>query len=419
MPPRSNSRASSRRSAGIEWPANPAIASWPACRRTSRTDIRRLYRYRLILRTVAGLVRTVDPRTCGTAEPSASSALWTPQNPYNAARAHRTSAPTRIDLAGGTLDIWPLYLFHDGAQTLNAAISLRAHCTIAPRTDRRIVIVSDDTGRRVEAAHWSELRDNHELRLLGRLLHHFQAEGLELRTRSESPVGAGIAGSSALNIAVCGALAPGPAALGRGAAADRHERRGAGHRRADRRPGLPAGALTAVFPRSSSASTASGGSPCRSTPAELEQRLVLAYTDASRNSGINNWEITKRHIDGDRACRCASGAFATSRASMREALERADWPTSAATSPTNGRTARSSRPASPPRRSTRCSRAAATAGALRRQGLRGRRRRLPVLHRRARRRAGHPPRPRAAGAPDPRLPHRARTGCASRVREAA
>ena len=31
-----------------------------------------------------------------------------------------SSAPTRIDLAGGTYDIWPLYLFHDGAQTLNA-----------------------------------------------------------------------------------------------------------------------------------------------------------------------------------------------------------------------------------------------------------------------------------------------------------
>ena len=37
-----------------------------------------------------------------------------------------TSAPTRIDLAGGTLDIWPLYLFHPGAQTVNAAISIRA-----------------------------------------------------------------------------------------------------------------------------------------------------------------------------------------------------------------------------------------------------------------------------------------------------
>ena len=62
------------------------------------------------------------------------------------------SAPTRIDLAGGTMDIWPLYLFHDGAQTLNAAISLRAHCTVTARHDYRVVLVSEDTGDRVEAA---------------------------------------------------------------------------------------------------------------------------------------------------------------------------------------------------------------------------------------------------------------------------
>ena len=36
-------------------------------------------------------------------------------------------------------------------------------------------------------------------------------------------------------------------------------------------------------------------------PRELERRIVLAYTGAPRNSGTNNWEITKRHIDGDRA----------------------------------------------------------------------------------------------------------------------
>ena len=65
------------------------------------------------------------------------------------------SAPTRVDLAGGTLDIWPLYLFHDGAQTLNAAISLRARCSIRPLPDGRIVVSSDDTHRRVEVAHWS------------------------------------------------------------------------------------------------------------------------------------------------------------------------------------------------------------------------------------------------------------------------
>jgi D-glycero-alpha-D-manno-heptose-7-phosphate kinase len=63
-----------------------------------------------------------------------------------------SSAPTRIDLAGGTYDIWPLYLFHDRAQTINAAISLRAHVTLTSRRDYRIVLHSEDTGDEVEAA---------------------------------------------------------------------------------------------------------------------------------------------------------------------------------------------------------------------------------------------------------------------------
>jgi len=41
-----------------------------------------------------------------------------------------SKAPTRVDFAGSTLDIWPLYLFHPGAITLNAAISLYASCVI-------------------------------------------------------------------------------------------------------------------------------------------------------------------------------------------------------------------------------------------------------------------------------------------------
>jgi hypothetical protein len=63
-----------------------------------------------------------------------------------------SSAPTRIDLAGGTYDIWPLYLFHDRAQTINAALSLRARCTLTSRDDGRIVLISEDTGEQVDAA---------------------------------------------------------------------------------------------------------------------------------------------------------------------------------------------------------------------------------------------------------------------------
>src|SRR5690606_20195749 len=125
---------------------------------------------------------------------------------YNAPVRIDSSAPTRIDLAGGTYDIWPLYLFHDKAQTLNAAISLRARCTLTSRRDYRIRLVSEDTGEDIDAADPSSLPRG-RLPLVARLVRHCGARGLEVRTRAESPVGAGIAGSSAMNIALCGALA--------------------------------------------------------------------------------------------------------------------------------------------------------------------------------------------------------------------
>jgi D-glycero-alpha-D-manno-heptose-7-phosphate kinase len=238
-----------------------------------------------------------------------------------------SSAPTRIDLAGGTLDIWPLYLFHDEAQTLNAAISLRAHCEIRPRSDKRIGIVSDDTGVHVEADHWSELRDNHDLRLLGRLLHYFRAEGLEVRTRSESPFGAGIAGSSALNIAVCGALA----AWCNRTLADDLLLQIAQNIEAqvidvptgvqDYRPALYGG-ISAVELNVDGIRRV----PLPVAPADLQSRIVLAYTNASRNSGINNWEMTKRHIDGDGEVRARFARIRDIAVQMRKALEARDWP---------------------------------------------------------------------------------------------
>ena len=55
-----------------------------------------------------------------------------------------SSAPTRCDLAGGTIDIWPLYLFHAGASTVNFALSLRARVRIETRSDWRIILESRD-----------------------------------------------------------------------------------------------------------------------------------------------------------------------------------------------------------------------------------------------------------------------------------
>ena len=51
-------------------------------------------------------------------------------------------APCRVDLAGATLDIWPLYLFHDNVVTLNFAVDLFTGCNVETRDDSRIVLRS-------------------------------------------------------------------------------------------------------------------------------------------------------------------------------------------------------------------------------------------------------------------------------------
>jgi D-glycero-alpha-D-manno-heptose-7-phosphate kinase len=238
----------------------------------------------------------------------------------------KTSAPTRIDLAGGTLDIWPLYLFHPGAQTVNAAISLRARATVETRHDSRIVIRSEDTGVTVEANDWTELRGRRELRLLSLLAHFFEARGLTLTTSCDSPAGAGIAGSSALNVAVCAALAEWnrshyePEALLQIAMNIEAQAINVPTGLQDYRPALSGGIAALELDVDGVRRIA-----LHVDPVELERRLVLCYTGEPRNSGTNNWEIFKRHIDGDRHVFDCFERIRDTAASMRHALSRADW----------------------------------------------------------------------------------------------
>jgi D-glycero-alpha-D-manno-heptose-7-phosphate kinase len=237
-----------------------------------------------------------------------------------------TSAPTRIDLAGGTIDIWPLYLFHPGAQTLNAAISIRASARLESRSDGRIVIRSEDTGATVEAEDWRELWNPKELRLLSLLVHFFEARGITLTTTSQSPAGAGIAGSSALNVAVCAALAEwtrthyDPEGLLQVAMNVEARAINVPTGLQDYRPALYGG-IAAVELEADGVRRV----PIHVDLVELQRRIVLCYTGEPRNSGTNNWEITKRHIDGDRHIFDCFERIRDTAAAMREALERSDW----------------------------------------------------------------------------------------------
>jgi D-glycero-alpha-D-manno-heptose-7-phosphate kinase len=237
-----------------------------------------------------------------------------------------TSAPTRIDLAGGTIDIWPLYLFHPGAQTLNAAISIRAKAVVETRNDSRIVLRSLDTKATVEADDWRELRDRRELRLLSLLAHFFEARGVTLTTSSDSPAGAGIAGSSALNVAVCAALAEWsrthyePEALLQIAMNVEAQVINVPTGLQDYRPALYGGIAALELEVDGIRRV-----PLHVDIHQLERRIVLCYTGEPRNSGTNNWEITKKHIDGDKFVFDCFERIRDTAAKMRAALERSDW----------------------------------------------------------------------------------------------
>lgn len=75
---------------------------------------------------------------------------------------------------------------------MNAAISLRAHAQVEPRTDGRVELRSVDADRVVSAPHWSELDGGGELSLLALLARHYRLANATVTTRGESPAGAGI-----------------------------------------------------------------------------------------------------------------------------------------------------------------------------------------------------------------------------------
>ena len=215
----------------------------------------------------------------------------------------KSSAPTRIDLAGGTLDIWPLHLFFDNPPTLNAAIDLYATVEITTRKDKRIVLTSRDLGLSENFSSLGALPDKHPLELIVRTLKFYAPQtGLEISTDCQAPQGSGIGGSSALNIALHGAL---------------NRLTGKRYRKPEMIEiaknietqviNVPAGCqdyfpamyggVRKVVPGMRGTETVKFAI----SPAELTRHFVLCYTGKPRNSGINNWEVTKKAVDGNRA----------------------------------------------------------------------------------------------------------------------
>ena len=240
-----------------------------------------------------------------------------------------SSAPTRVDLAGGTIDIWPLYLFHPGAVTVNFALSLRARCRVETRDDDRVILESRDRGVAFETrlAEVENLVREERLELISKLVHFFRPEvGFRLVAESTAPAGAGLGGSSSLAIACIGAL-----------------NRLVGDRYPEAKfieiatnvettvIRVPAGVQDyygAFYGGVSAIHYGADGvrhEALHVNSAVLEDRLVICYTGEPRLSGINNWEMFKSHVDGDPTIFSLFDSIRDAARQVRAALLADDW----------------------------------------------------------------------------------------------
>jgi len=244
-------------------------------------------------------------------------------------RTITAQAPCRADLAGGTIDLWPLYLFHPGAVTVNFALNIQATCRITPLASKQIRLRSLDTKREENFPSFEALRKSRRFRLplAAKLIQFFAPRGgFVIETNSESPAGAGISGSSALMIACTAALAR---------FTQRHltleQMREIAQNVEVQVIGVPTGCqdyYPALYGGVSAIHLDIDGiyrEAVAVSAEEIDSRFVLAYTGAPRQSGINNWEVFKAHIGGDRRVFRNFERIAGIARAMHQALLRGKW----------------------------------------------------------------------------------------------
>jgi len=237
-------------------------------------------------------------------------------------RAFEATAPTRVDLAGGTLDIWPLYLFHPGAVTVNVAIDRRAWCRVETGAPG-VRIESRDSSSRVEGRDVKEVLGSGTLALAAFILEALRIRtGVRVALHSRVPAGSGLGGSSALAVAIAAAASR---AVGRPLEGEALVTL---VRDAEAQAiGVPTGVQdywAAVLGGAVSVALDPGGPRAERLPAEadaVEASLLLVDAGVTRFSGINNWEVFKKRIDGDAAVTRALDTIAGLASRVGRALE--------------------------------------------------------------------------------------------------
>ena len=266
-----------------------------------------------------------------------------------------SKAPTRVDLAGGTVDIWPLYLFLDEPTTINLGIDLFAQTRLtetvhAPASSAQVTLRSGDQGAELKLK-WDEIDTASApptLELHLKFLRYFRKikekngywdknSNIEIATSAKSPAGAGLGGSSTLSISMIGALA----SWAKGGVDSKEivdpvlEGESLIEIARDVETTViqvPAGLQDyygAMFGGLQSIKWKAGAHQRSWLNPDLiegiEKRLLLFYSGHSRNSGINNWALYKSFIDKQGPVRDQFAGIVRATQDLEKALLKQDW----------------------------------------------------------------------------------------------
>lgn len=239
-------------------------------------------------------------------------------------------APSRIDLAGGTLDIYPLYLFEVGGVTVNVGIDVGSRVRLTPRSDQEVHIRSVDTGAEQSAKTVQELTLGGPLDLVCRLLQFYApATGVDVETENRAPKGSGLGASSSLLIALSGALNElnetgfdGETLIRFGADVEAQNIR------------IPTGKQDYYAAYYGGVNAIHWGirenrvQPLlvsEETLGTLERRLILSFTGISHFSGATNWDMLRNYIENTGSTRENMAAINRTAHDMAAVLQNADF----------------------------------------------------------------------------------------------
>ncbi|GLH68613.1 hypothetical protein GETHPA_01460 [Geothrix rubra] len=213
-----------------------------------------------------------------------------------ASEPERWRVPVRVDFAGGTLDLWPIYALLDGCLTVNAAVDLWIGIDVRREgTGHRLASRDLDLDLRFDR--WPAQAPE-GLAWVWRVLDAAPRPPAEAVIHSPVPKGSGLGVSSCLGVGLLGSSLD--LAAGEGLASRvpllRHLESGelqtpAGWQ--DYYPAALGGALALHW---------DGPEPRweRLAPhPDLMARLVVFYTGQPHHSGLTNWEAYRRFIERD------------------------------------------------------------------------------------------------------------------------